>query len=132
MAIIFHGIWKPLDYVAIVFILGLFRLTRAQDLKDNSASCSCYAVTSGDTQQYFQYHRFYDFRYLSNSSSDYLVEPDIVTDSQDAERSPNQDVLNSISWNNDWNIVSWGTGLTTDATVVMRNSPANVYISTPC
>jgi hypothetical protein len=116
--------------IIILIFLALGQSALTQSLRDNSENCTCYAVTSGDTQQYFQYHRFYDFRYLANSPSDYLLEPELVTNSDGSEQTPDPDVLNSTSWKDDWGIVSWGKGLTGDASVVMRNSPGNVFIST--
>jgi len=31
-------------------------------LRDNSPNCTCYAIDSDNTTDYFLYHRFYDFR----------------------------------------------------------------------
>lgn len=100
---------------------------------DNLQNCSCYVVTSGTdskTPQYFQYYRFYDFRNLASSPSQYTSAPPLVNDTQNAgeEEVWQADILNSNAWNTDWGIQNWSKPSTEDFPTRMVNSPANVYL----
>jgi hypothetical protein len=99
----------------------------------NNQNCTCYVVESGadsETPQYFQYHRFYDFRNLADKPGEYVKAPAIVEDWNEAPDlavgQPN--ILNSDAWNTDWNIQSWSKNASDDFPVQMVNSPANVYL----
>src|SRR3954470_16751931 len=84
-------------------------VSAAESLKDNSADCSCYRVDSDTDAAYFQYHRFYDFRYLAESPNDYNSIPPQVSESQSAgqEKASNQPYLNGDSFTQDWNVQNW-------------------------
>ncbi|KAK7535512.1 hypothetical protein IWX50DRAFT_630619 [Phyllosticta citricarpa] len=108
--------------------------TNQQDLKQNSANCSCYAIGSGskNSSEYFSYHRFYDFRSLATSANQYTV-PDVVSDDEDqgAESvvADDQGYLNGTQFMNDWDIQNWTSNATADFPVRMVNSARNVYIT---
>ncbi|KAK7528928.1 concanavalin A-like lectin/glucanase domain-containing protein [Phyllosticta citriasiana] len=108
--------------------------TNQQDLKQNSANCSCYAIGSGskNSSEYFSYHRFYDFRSLATSANQYTV-PDVVSDDEDQGTesvvADDQGYLNGTQFMNDWDIQNWTSNATADFPVRMVNSAQNVYIS---
>jgi len=95
-------------------------------LHDNSQNCTCYTLDSDNTAAFFLYHKFYDFRNLPATNT----EPPLVSANQryGQEETQDQDVLNSSSWNNDWEIQTWGKKVSGDAPVAMQNSPLNVFV----
>ncbi|KAK7535909.1 concanavalin A-like lectin/glucanase domain-containing protein [Phyllosticta citribraziliensis] len=105
-----------------------------QDLKQNSANCSCYAIGSGshNSSEYFSYHRFYDFRSLATSADQYTV-PDVVSNDEDQGTEPvaadDAGYFNGTQFMNDWDIQSWTSNATADFPVRMVNTAQNVYIS---
>jgi hypothetical protein len=94
-------------------------------LHDNSQNCTCYTLDSDNSPAYFLYHKFYDFRSLPATG-----EPPLINANQrfGAEQAQDQDTFNSSSWNNDWEIQSWGKKNSADAPVMMQNSAQNVFI----
>lgn len=104
--------------------------SNSQTPKDGNSNCSCYAVTSGantDTDSYFQYYRFYDFRNLAGSLGD---PPPLINDSQDATQVPTWQpkIFNSDDWLRDWGVQNWSKKATEDFPVPMSNSYANIYV----
>ncbi|KAH7252425.1 putative xylanase 3 [Fusarium tricinctum] len=90
--------------------------------------CSCY-LTNGTNSAYYSQHTFHDFRDLG----EYARVPSPI---QNASRKAGvaSDYFKSDTWNNTWSIQDWnnrgsgGVSLSGDATVLMVNSPNNVYI----
>ncbi|CVK88496.1 related to xyloglucan endo-transglycosylase-like protein [Fusarium mangiferae] len=89
--------------------------------------CECY-LTNGTNSAYYSRHSFYDYRNLG----DYAGVPSPV---QNASRKAGvtSDYFNSDTWDNSWSIQDWsnrgkGVSLSGDATVLMINSPNNIYI----
>lgn len=89
--------------------------------------CDCY-LTNGTNSAYYSRHSFYDYRNLG----DYAGVPSPV---QNASRKAGvtSDYFNSDTWDDSWSIQDWsnrgkGVSLSGDATVLMINSPNNVYI----
>jgi hypothetical protein len=99
-------------------------------LHDNSRSCNCYTLDSDTEVSYFLYHRFYDFRALAAKAGQYSEAPPLVQANQrwGKEPVPDQDVLNTTKWSEDWGIQDWGKAANADAPVAMQNSAANVFI----
>lgn len=100
-------------------------------LRDNSPNCTCYAIDSDNTTDYFLYHRFYDFRILPLTVDAKGSAPPIRYNSRFGTFNQVADpgTLNSTNWNFDWDIQSWGKDTGDDAPVAMQNSPNNVYIT---
>ncbi|KAH7162322.1 putative xylanase 3 [Dactylonectria estremocensis] len=93
-------------------------------------ACSCY-LTNGTVPAYYSRHMFFDFRYLG----DYAGVPNPVRNqSRAASASTTSEYFDSEDWTSAWGIQDWsnrGTGgvsLSGDASVLMVNSPSNVYI----
>jgi beta-glucanase (GH16 family) len=90
--------------------------------------CSCY-LTNGTSSAYYSRHTFHDFRDLGK----YARVPSPI---QNASRKAGvaSDYFKSDTWNSAWSIQDWnnrgsgGVSLSGDATVLMVNSPNNVYI----
>ena len=116
-------------FKTVILSVLLVSCARGVSLHDNSPKCGCYTADSDNGPQYFLYHRFYDFRYLANSPSQYTQPPPLVTQSGGNEITRDQDVLNSTGFTDDWDIQAWGKKATGDATYDMWNSAQNVYIS---
>jgi hypothetical protein len=110
--------------------LSEYTTTNNSALHDNSPNCSCYVVNSGSGNEYFQYHRFFDFRNLASRPGQFLKNPPLINHKQNASELPvwDADILNSTGWNADWGIQSWGKDATDDFPTPMTNSLANVYI----
>jgi hypothetical protein len=97
-------------------------------LHDNSQNCTCYTLDSDISPAYFLYHKFYDFRSLPATPAPPLIN---ANQRNGGEQTQDQNTLNSSSWNNDWEIQSWGKKSNPDAPVAMQNSAQNVYIGNP-
>ncbi|KAF9767461.1 hypothetical protein IL306_015350 [Fusarium sp. DS 682] len=92
-----------------------------------SNECDCY-LTNGTNSAYYSRHSFYDYRSLG----EYAGVPSPI---QNASRTSTvtSDYFNSDTWDNAWSIQDWtnrgkGVSLSGDATVLMVNSPNNIYI----
>jgi len=109
-------------------ILLLSTTGRAQ--QDNGPECDCFK-TNGSTEAYFSYHHFFDYR---NVPSSLTSNPKVITDPRDTSDAKNTSAFfSNSSWIADWAIQNWDNSdsLNTsdsDATVLMINSPNNVYI----
>jgi hypothetical protein len=89
--------------------------------------CDCY-LTNGTNSAYYSRHSFYDYRNLG----DYAGVPSPI---QNASRTAGvtSDYFYSDAWDTTWSIQDWsnrgkGVSLSGDATVLMINSPNNIYI----
>lgn len=98
----------------------------------NDSKCNCY-LTNTTTKNYFSSHKFFDFRNMTQ----YVNVPDPL---QDPVASTNAPVTNGYfsgtNWTDYWAIQTWnnsammgGNSAVTgsDATVLMVNTPNNVY-----
>lgn len=113
-------------------LLGLlFSLVLAQ--KDNGNECDCFR-TNGSSTGYFTNHQFYDFRNVSDALTQ---APDVLTSPESTTDAPtSSSFLVSNAFTADWTIQSWNNTDTlgqagSDASILMINSPNNVYIGTP-
>ncbi|GAB1320638.1 Glycoside hydrolase family 16 protein [Madurella fahalii] len=90
------------------------------------SNCGCF-LTNGNESSYFANHRFFDFRSLSEYAG---VPPTI----RDADSSPGADKTSAFferqEWTDFWMLSNWDNrhNLREDASVLMVNSPNNVYI----
>ncbi|KIL84222.1 hypothetical protein FAVG1_12458 [Fusarium avenaceum] len=114
--------------------LGLFCLqlavlaTTTHGSSAGDDECSCY-LTNGTNSAYYSRHTFHDLRDLG----EYARVPSPI---QNASRKAGvaSDYFKSDTWNSAWSIQDWnnrgsgGVSLSGDATVLMVNSPNNVYI----
>lgn len=96
----------------------------------DGADCDCYA-TNGTVPAHYLEHLFFDFRNLT----DYAGVPDpIKDDSASARASATSKYFEGDDWADVWDLPNWnnsdgrGVSLSGDATVLMVNSPNNVYI----
>ncbi|KAI1117953.1 concanavalin A-like lectin/glucanase [Nemania sp. NC0429] len=95
--------------------------------------CNCYR-TNTSVSHYYRNHKFFDFRFLSQYAR---VSAPIDTAQGNADAPLTSAYFQSPEWTNTWSIQNWnnsaslggnpdGTG--SDATVLMVNSPNNIYI----
>jgi len=120
----------PISILSIALQLGV--AVGQTTYKDNSPTCQCYYINSNKNPTYYVNHLFYDFRSAATSPTQYITQAPLVNETQSDgnQETPDQQFLNSTSWNNDWGIQNWGSSSSEDAPIVMQNSPANVYIGT--
>ncbi|AEO69403.1 glycoside hydrolase family 16 protein [Thermothielavioides terrestris NRRL 8126] len=97
-------------------------------LTDDS-KCGCYLIQGGNQSTYFEDHRFFDFRALSQ----YAGVPEVIQDpNTTAEADVTSPYFSSKEWTNFWLLGNWNNsnGARADASVLMVNSPNNIYIET--
>ncbi|GAP92025.2 putative glycoside hydrolase family 16 protein [Rosellinia necatrix] len=97
------------------------------------ARCNCYR-TNTSTSHYFRSHKFFDFRSLSQYAR---VPAPIDTAQGNADAPVTSAYFQSPEWTNAWAIQNWNNSAQmggdsdvtgSDATVLMVNSPNNIYI----
>ncbi|KAK4187724.1 glycoside hydrolase [Podospora australis] len=121
--------------LAVTAVLCLIQLTEAAYPLTTDSNCHCY-MTNASTpinSAYFSYHKFFDFRNLSQYIN---VTKPLATLEENAYSPPTSSYFLSPEWTSNWSIMSWnntallGLNDTTlnDATVTMTNSPNNIYI----
>ncbi|POS88093.1 hypothetical protein EPUL_000606, partial [Erysiphe pulchra] len=114
-------------YPAIValFLCLVISFTTAA-VKDNGKKCDCFRTT-GPSAGYFTNHMFQDFRKISTGDV-----PKLLTTTKDTtEASVTNNFFKSDSWTKNWYIQHWNNTDSmneTSATLLMINSPNNVYI----
>ncbi|KAI9166621.1 Beta-glucanase [Paramyrothecium foliicola] len=97
----------------------------------DDGECDCFLV-NGSAPTYYSQHSFFDFRSLS----EYAGPSEVISNPNDSSIAPpTSDYFDSKPWNDMWELQGWdnreegGQGeLSGDATVLMVNSPNNVYI----
>jgi hypothetical protein len=111
-------------------ILLLATLTLgSSNLHDNSPDCDCY-VTDGISSEYYQYHRFFDFRGLA-SDGQYNDPPPNITNTQDQCDEPGQQgYLNSSTFAKDFKLLNWRRNASDIHPVAIQNTLQNIYIET--
>ncbi|KAI8946001.1 concanavalin A-like lectin/glucanase [Xylaria longipes] len=129
MALGLHGIWVVLGAMSLSF----HSVTTQNYPLVTDARCNCYR-TNTSTSHYFRNHKFFDFRSLSQYAR---VPAPIDTAQGNADAPVTSAYFQSPEWTNTWSIQNWNnseklggdsdvTG--SDATVLMVNSPNNIYI----
>lgn len=110
--------------------LSILNLVLAEIVPDSS--CNCF-LTNGTEPTYYANHIFFDFRNLSQ----YAAVPDVISTIDDTPTAPpTSDYFKSDTWTKTWELQTWNNSggdatkspFTGDATVLMINSPNNVYI----
>jgi beta-glucanase (GH16 family) len=96
----------------------------------DDADCDCYLI-NGSVPTYYSKHLFFDFRNLGGHAG---VPAVILNATESSAAPPTSDYFDSAPWTDVWELQSWdnrvgkGKKLSGDATVLMVNSPNNVYI----
>ncbi|KAG6014195.1 hypothetical protein E4U43_006839 [Claviceps pusilla] len=109
-------------------------LTAATPISDSK--CSCY-LTNGTYSTFYKAHQFFDFRSLTQFAS--KRGPDVPSSAQDTSLAPpTSSFFTSPLWTSTWQTQSWNNSrsdtangtLNGDATILMVNSPNNIFIQT--
>ncbi|KAF4617966.1 hypothetical protein G7Y89_g15016 [Cudoniella acicularis] len=107
-------------------ILLFSRLVSSQ--MDNAAECSCFR-TNESSSGYFTNHRFLDYRNVAPVPS---AVPNVITNITNATNAlATSDFFVDSDWTQDWTVQNWNNSDSMEssgATVLMVNSPNNVYI----
>ncbi|RDW84514.1 hypothetical protein BP6252_02104 [Coleophoma cylindrospora] len=99
---------------------------------DNGNECSCFRTNN--TVNYFQFHRFYDYRNVDSSMISNPVPDAVTTASGAASAGVTNNYFQSNAFTQDWSIQTWnnsgnlGGQSGSDATILMVNSASNIYI----
>ena len=110
----------------IILISATVPLAAAEPSLTEDSQCGCY-LTNGNRSTYFAGHKFFDFRSLS----EYAGVPAVI---QDANASAGADETSAFFttpvWTDFWMLGTWNNsnGARADATVLMVNSPNNIYV----
>lgn len=111
--------------IAALFLCLVPSFTTAV-VKDNGKKCDCFRTT-GPSAGYFTNHMFQDFRKLSTNDV-----PKLLTSTKETtEASVTNNFFKSEAWTKNWYIQHWNNTDSmneTSATLLMVNSPNNVYI----
>ncbi|KAK4157981.1 beta-glucanase [Chaetomidium leptoderma] len=117
----------PTSFSSLILLISAAApLAAAEPTLTEDSHCGCY-LTNGNQSTYFTDHRFFDFRSLSQ----YASAPPVI---RDVEATPGAQrtsaYFNSTEWTDFWMLGSWNNsnGARNDASVLMVNSPNNVYI----
>ncbi|KAK3692929.1 concanavalin A-like lectin/glucanase domain-containing protein [Podospora appendiculata] len=116
---------SPLASLVLLISAAIPLAAASPSLTDDSR-CGCY-LTNGTEDSFFSKHGFFDFRNLTQ----YSGVPAVIPNSGDsASASPTSDYFKSTAWTEWWMVGSWNNSLNNrnDATVLMINSPNNIYI----
>ncbi|KAM3069036.1 hypothetical protein ACMFMG_004214 [Clarireedia jacksonii] len=120
-----HTILTLPPSLLLLTLLATTTTTYAQ--RDNAEECTCFR-TNGSSAGYFTSHRFHDFRNVEGAGD----VPELITDATNSSNAlATSDFFLGDAWNNDWTIQKWTNAdsmANSDATVLMVNSPNNVYI----
>lgn len=115
----------PPSLLLLTLLTTISTTTYAQ--RDNAEECTCFR-TDGPSAGYFTSHRFHDFRNVAGTGD----VPDLITDATNSSNAgATSDFFLGDAWRNDWTIQTWTNNdsrADSDATVLMVNSPNNVYI----
>ncbi|RKF56496.1 putative glycoside hydrolase family 16 protein [Erysiphe neolycopersici] len=112
--------------IATALFLHLLPTFTTAAVKDNGKKCDCFRTT-GPSAGYFTNHMFQDFRKISTGDAPKLL----TTTKQTTEASVTNNFFKSDSWTKNWYIQHWNNTDSmneTSATLLMVNSPNNVYI----
>ncbi|OAQ70084.1 xylanase 3 [Pochonia chlamydosporia 170] len=94
------------------------------------SSCDCF-LTNSSEPAYFSNHLFFDFRNLASHAS---VSAAITNPKDTPTAPPTSKYFQSEAWTKSWELQTWsnskggGNNFAGDATVLMINSPNNIYI----
>ncbi|CAG8960245.1 hypothetical protein HYFRA_00012765 [Hymenoscyphus fraxineus] len=116
----------PTPLVTTLLLSILSSLVKAQT--DDGNACTCFR-TNGSSSGYFTSHRFFDYRNVVSSQA---VVPDVTTVLDSTTHSmASSDFFTTDSWTSMWTVQNWTNSdsrASSDASILMANSPSNVYI----
>ncbi|KAH6606821.1 glycoside hydrolase family 16 [Trichoderma cornu-damae] len=128
--------WPPSPLVITSVLLPCITAAREnsspqpQPLPNGDSVCDCF-LSNGTQPGYFSNHMFFDFRSLTKDAG----VPAVITNETLATIArPSSEYFTSDEWTSVWQLQGWsnsegkGKGPSGAATVLMVNSPANVYI----
>jgi hypothetical protein len=117
----------PVSLSSLVILLSAtVPLAAAEPSLTEDSQCGCY-LTNGNRSSYFAGHKFFDFRSLSEYAG-------VPTAIRDANASAGADETSAFfttpAWTDFWMLGTWNNsnGARADATVLMVNSPNNIYV----
>lgn len=113
---------------SLVFLLlsTLLPLVSGSPTLTEDSQCGCF-VTNGTESSYFTKHKFFDFRSLTQ----YAGVPATITNPNDSGTAAvTSQYFTSTEWTDTWMVGNWNNsaGVRKDSSVLMVNSPNNVYI----
>lgn len=118
----------PASILASILLFSLPNLTLANT--DNGDECSCFR-TNGSSPGYFLNHQFHDYRNVAGASSP----PALISDRSNATNAPSTSAFfREDAWTDEWTIQNWNNSdsmATSGASVLMVNTPNNVYLGRP-
>ena len=110
----------------LILISAAVPLASAAGTVTDHSKCDCY-LTNGTEARFFSHHEFFDFR----SQSQYAGVPAVISEVNESATAPvTSDYFSSEEWTKMWIMSNWNNsnGARKDASVLMVNSPSNVYI----
>ena len=113
-------------YSLITLVAITFQLASATPSLTDDSKCECY-LTNGTKASFFETHRFLDFRNLEKHAN----VPPTISKSNDSGSAPvTSAYFTTDEWTDTFWVQNWNNSHVTreDATVLMVNSPNNVYI----
>lgn len=115
----------PASILMLLFSLPQFTLAAT----DNGDECSCFR-TNGPSRGYFLNHQFHDYRNVAGASSP----PALTTNATNATNAfATSSFFLEDAWRNEWAVQNWNNSdnlASSGASVLMVNTPNNVYIGT--
>ncbi|KAL7911042.1 glycoside hydrolase family 16 protein [Trichoderma velutinum] len=132
--------WRPLSPISPLVISVLVppciaaasqgENSSPQPLPNGDSVCDCF-LSNGTQPSYFSNHMFFDFRNLTKDAG----VPALITNETLATIArPTSEYFSDDEWTSVWQLQGWsnsegkGKGLSGAASVLMVNSPSNVYI----
>ncbi|KAG5979481.1 hypothetical protein E4U55_005119 [Claviceps digitariae] len=122
----------PSAFLTTAVSLATTALAAATPISDSK--CTCY-LANGTEPTFYQAHRFFDFRSLAHVASSSA--PDVLSSAKDTSSAPpSSSFFTSPLWTSTWQTQSWNNSksetlgglLNGDATILMVNSPNNIFI----
>ncbi|QPH02276.1 hypothetical protein C2857_006485 [Epichloe festucae Fl1] len=118
------------QFVFLTTSLSLNTVALAAATPISDPRCTCY-LTNGTEPTFYKTHRFFDFRNLTQFASRSI--PEIISSPEDTSSAPpTSSFFTSPLWTSTWQAQSWNNSksgtLNGDATILMINSPNNIYI----
>lgn len=110
----------------VLLLLSTVPLVSGSPTLTEDSKCGCY-VTNGTESSYFTKHKFFDFRSLTQ----YAGVPATITNPNDSGTAAvTSQYFTSSEWTDTWMVGNWNNsaGVRKDSSVLMVNSPNNVYI----
>ncbi|KAK3322514.1 concanavalin A-like lectin/glucanase domain-containing protein [Apodospora peruviana] len=109
----------------IIILSTAIPLALAEPTLTDDSKCGCY-MTNGTETGYFTKHKFFDFRNLAQ----YAGVPATINNADESGTAAVTSQYFTSEWTNTWMVGNWNNsaGDRKDATVLMVNSPNNVYI----